>query len=352
MQMTRECKVCLHKKMRFVCGSKDSPFHGRTVRPSDTCPAFAPSQALQFMRSAVIEGAAGAIQGDQTNRDLRKTIATFESAISSGLPEDDLAWCCFFAGTDSVEIGVSAAMNTAAKDPSKHAETRRGLELVERAAVLDSQYELGLLSNPTHRALFNMVDLAYAMIAVNLDEAGKRDEAIDVIESKARIFSYLPSTPLLISHSYLGRFYDREGKQGDAIRCWQIVLDAEPVGSKSGDIKSKAAQSIAATKESNRRTSGPTTPSERNGCFVVTAACGSTGAPEVLLLCKFRDEILASHWAGRVAVRAYSLTSPFLAKIIAKSVILRRAAFVVVISPVAIAASRLLLRRAEQHTQL
>ena len=52
------------------------------------------------------------------------------------------------------------------------------------------------------------------------------------------------------------------------------------------------------------------------GCFVATAAYGSWSHPDVAALRLFRDEVLASHPAGRAFIRAYRVVGPKLARLV------------------------------------
>jgi hypothetical protein len=73
-----------------------------------------------------------------------------------------------------------------------------------------------------------------------------------------------------------------------------------------------------------------TTPRPRAGevdaCFVATAAYGSLLAGEVSALRLFRDVMLRSHVPGELAVEGYYTFGPLLARVIAPSETLRRAA--------------------------
>ena len=64
-------------------------------------------------------------------------------------------------------------------------------------------------------------------------------------------------------------------------------------------------------------------PPKKGMCFVATAAYGTALAPEVLLLSRFRDEVLLHSRAGRGFVALYYRTSPPLASLIARSARLR-----------------------------
>ena len=60
--------------------------------------------------------------------------------------------------------------------------------------------------------------------------------------------------------------------------------------------------------------SAPDAPSggktSRSGCYVATAVYGSYDCPEVWTLRRFRDDVLAQTWYGRLFVRAYYAVSP------------------------------------------
>ena len=60
------------------------------------------------------------------------------------------------------------------------------------------------------------------------------------------------------------------------------------------------------------------------GCYIATCVYGSYGAPEVLTLRRFRDEILKKHMLGRMFIRCYYAISPYLVKWFGKSEWFRR----------------------------
>jgi hypothetical protein len=55
-----------------------------------------------------------------------------------------------------------------------------------------------------------------------------------------------------------------------------------------------------------------------SGCFIATAAYGSSQQPQVMTLRRFRDRWLNSHPPGRMLVRTYYISSPPLAAWIAR----------------------------------
>ena len=63
--------------------------------------------------------------------------------------------------------------------------------------------------------------------------------------------------------------------------------------------------------------------SSRGGCFIATAAFGSSLAPQVVILREFRDTILIKSAVGRSFIHAYNRYSPALAGIVEKHETLR-----------------------------
>ena len=55
------------------------------------------------------------------------------------------------------------------------------------------------------------------------------------------------------------------------------------------------------------------------GCYIATAVYGSYDCQEVWTLRRFRDNILAKHFAGRIFIRSYYTISPFLVKCVGKT---------------------------------
>ncbi|MDD3045000.1 MAG: tetratricopeptide repeat protein [Candidatus Delongbacteria bacterium] len=64
-------------------------------------------------------------------------------------------------------------------------------------------------------------------------------------------------------------------------------------------------------KEMNGQSGGA---GQTQGCFIATAVYGSYDCPEVLVLRRFRDEVLMKSFAGRSFVKFYYKIGPFIAK--------------------------------------
>lgn len=75
------------------------------------------------------------------------------------------------------------------------------------------------------------------------------------------------------------------------------------------------------------------TPAKKGMCFVATAAYGSPLAPEVVVLSRFRDEVLSGYRLGRGFVAVYYRVSPPLASLIARARFLRAATRRLLLAP-------------------
>lgn len=57
------------------------------------------------------------------------------------------------------------------------------------------------------------------------------------------------------------------------------------------------------------------TSSKANGCYIATCVYGSYNCPQVYILRRYRDKMLAKTWLGRVFIILYYKTSPILVKL-------------------------------------
>jgi hypothetical protein len=80
------------------------------------------------------------------------------------------------------------------------------------------------------------------------------------------------------------------------------------------------------TAQSYQRSVDQSSTSSGNGCFVATAAYGSSLAPEVDRFRVFRDAVLLRRRLGRLFVRAYYALSPPAAAVVRRSAYFRRTA--------------------------
>jgi hypothetical protein len=62
----------------------------------------------------------------------------------------------------------------------------------------------------------------------------------------------------------------------------------------------------------------PQSPKKGGGCYIATCVYGSYRCPEVMMLRRFRDNVLCRSWVGRAFVRVYYSTSPMIVRIFGK----------------------------------
>ena len=60
-------------------------------------------------------------------------------------------------------------------------------------------------------------------------------------------------------------------------------------------------------------------PQNNQGCYVATSVYGSYDCPEVWMLRRFRDNVLAKTWYGRLFIRLYYAVSPTAVKLFGDS---------------------------------
>ena len=82
-------------------------------------------------------------------------------------------------------------------------------------------------------------------------------------------------------------------------------------------------------------------PYSEPGCFIATAAYGSEYAPQLNTLREFRDKLLLPSKMGAQLVRVYYRVSPPIAKLVAKSRLLRFLVRNIIVKPCYLLAKRL-----------
>ena len=74
----------------------------------------------------------------------------------------------------------------------------------------------------------------------------------------------------------------------------------------------------------------------KEGCFIATACFGDYNAPEVIVLKKYRDEILNHTRIGKIFIKIYYAISPPIAKVISKSDLLKNSTRNIFLKPMII----------------
>jgi len=128
--------------------------------------------------------------------------------------------------------------------------------------------------------------------------------------------------------------------------CHKVVKD---LGFKSHKterlnyVKSKSEKYIKAKKTINPEWEPESLEkSSTGGCFIATATMGDYNHPTVLQLRYFRDDFIIKRSWGRNVINFYYRWSPYLAKIIKKSNVLRKLSYYILVKPLSFIASKII----------
>jgi len=128
--------------------------------------------------------------------------------------------------------------------------------------------------------------------------------------------------PLFASKS---KFYDQPEVQR-VIWCFQTEVEAELRSLGLLEVRDRLFEILATRKAKN--------------CFVVTACMGDDNHPHVVVMRRFRDEVLSRSLGGRWFIWLYAISGPHLARLIDRSPALRKVVTLLVVRPAAYLAVR------------
>ena len=143
-------------------------------------------------------------------------------------------------------------------------------------------------------------------------------EAVDAVENNGTITIVEPVTADIASSSKtytlaLGKDVTGADVSADDVT---LTVDGKAVTFKDGKAVILAAD--ASDNNPSDDTPSDNTPSgdtPSGGCYVATSVYGSYDCPEVWTLRRFRDEVLAETWYGRLFIRLYYTVSPTAVKL-------------------------------------
>lgn len=116
--------------------------------------------------------------------------------------------------------------------------------------------------------------------------------------------------------AYLNAPYDRRSESGDdakklAEQAFRKVVGDRPV---SKPVTLVFEKTVPKAEPEKAVTSAPVAedfaPKKKEGCYIATAVYGSYDAPEVMVLRRFRDEVLKKSILGRAFIKVYYTLSP------------------------------------------
>jgi len=370
VDLEKECRNCLHRKTGLVCKNAQSSHFEQRISFDDTCGYFVPSQAqahyVRALSTTFLMLKAQTLA--EKEQDMHAVVDNFTAAIAVGLPSEDEVTARI--GTATACADVVAHRIKAGEDTSRleSEEMQRVLVEINKAGALERKLDMNEVAGIWYQ-LANvdlLIDLKAAVV--------QRDESIESSERFVRqqleAFDHIVPTPLPRTLLRLGKYLGHQGKYSAAADCFQNVLNSlsrkEAAFLKNTDKLKQQAKSLLeeasadkievdASKEAavGRKVNAKinSTP-EKSGCFIATAVYGSSLAPDVFLLKRYRDKVLLRSPAGRAFVTFYYRVSPPFANLIACSQSLRILVRLIVIAPGLQLAKRSLRMKPEEPASL
>lgn len=181
-------------------------------------------------------------------------------------------------------------------------------------------FSSGLLRRMSDRSRGTTAKLATGLIAKQ-QEKNNAQEALRLLDTALGIFDY-PGARLVKAGIYHGLKQDQ-----NALTELNYIISSF----QAGKIFYDEQKTYLAARQLKDEIENPP---KKGMCFVATAAYGSELAPEVILLSRFRDEVLLSSMLGILFVKLYYFASPPFARLIAKVRILRAVTRVLLLRPI------------------
>jgi tetratricopeptide (TPR) repeat protein len=283
--------------------AQESEFFEKTVKGSDICESFQEHDGLVLLEKAK----AILREHDFNVQQADEAIELYRQAVQHPLPAEDESFARLFFGTVLFEkhaalLGKEVDFEELLDAP----ELLEAVEEVERAAQVEAENGLRVLQESSSALTLQQVDLFYTNMAQSIRERQSTREALQYLERKLKLYSYLSESPLPRSCLELGRLYKAESRADEASESFNRVLSSALRN--SDDEFQKEIRAIAASQLAENE-SRP----KKSGCFIATAVYQRDTAPQVLTLRRFRRDRLLSRRLGRVAVAFYERIAPFIA---------------------------------------
>lgn len=242
-------------------------------------------------------------------------------ALKEGLPEDDEMSARFSLALEYVDLALQAKDQLSAEQLIASPDFLEALGQAEKAILIDRQGQYLYFSDPLNRARLRPIDEFYSMTGAVLKDTKEVDGAIEYLQQKVGLLSFLQSNPLLRVSYSLGNLYVEKGQKESATVCYRNVVSSAPVDKTDEQGIEKEIRKRAAAKLNDIEAKPAS--SSKSGCFIATAVYGERTTQEILILQAFRDQVLVRTRAGRVFIEAYYRTSPRFAGIVRQSRTLR-----------------------------
>lgn len=232
------CPMCKHLAPRSTCGNSQSPLAGKHVTKSDQCSLFLENPAqVKYGEALVASLAAGS---------TIPVIPTIQSAIELGLPQDDEIAARFQLSDGYREIfgNSDGSMERIVAMP----EFAKSIDEAEQALKIDAQGNFGYFAEPLNRARLDRLNYIYQMEARTIKDRNGTQAAINYVENKLRLFSYLPSTPMYSLLNELAGWYIEVGQPENAKKQFRTIVDAAPVNIGENDGREQQVRDYSASK--------------------------------------------------------------------------------------------------------
>lgn len=221
MALELKCRNCKHLKSRSVCGSSESPYFMKNVESDGCCEYYSENPAREYFKEGTIKSLSEESAGAGME-DLKK-------AIELGLPEDDEMFARFVLAEGHVNLVLAQRSRFTDDEVVTSHDYTEALNQAEKAILLDQQGDYGYFNEPLNRARLRVVDEFYSIAALVIEKKNGVDAAIDYLQKKVALLSYLPTSPLIRSSFSLGDLYEQKGQKGKAVEYYRNIVNSAPI---------------------------------------------------------------------------------------------------------------------------
>lgn len=183
----------------------------------------------------------------------------------------------------------------------------RGINGTATESDLDEIHN-ALMNSPSHRENILDPDVDYVGVGLSfgkMEADGGSQDVVFLTQNFAQT-----SQPVIVQEEIDGQTFLTTYIDGEP-----VPGSSRPAPDEEGDAEDPEGEDEGDTDQSEEDPQNPQTGSG-GGCFVATAAYGDRLHPDVVMLRRFRDQVLVSYPAGRVFIRTYWIIGPVLAKVV------------------------------------
>lgn len=119
----------------------------------------------------------------------------------------------------------------------------------------------------------------------------------------------------------LGNPYDTAGEINAFYQTCGVFTSAAEVIQVMNELETQCRQKYSNVSIRFDKPTGSGGHSTNGGCYIATAVYGSYDCPEVWTLRRFRDNILSQHLGGKIFIKIYYKTSPWMVRHFGKTIL-------------------------------